>query len=474
MRLKQRVGDFRVRELLRRDYLRESGEHRVYRVTKRKITSDEAARELAAEIGVEPSEVSMAGLKDRQGLTIQFMSVPRGREVRLATGDLKVETAGFAESALSSDDSLGNAFELTVRALGRGDIHRLRVSLPLMREHGTPNYFDDQRFGNLTHGQGWIYKGLCLGQTEEALKRLLSARSARDDERHKRFKEGIERHWGDWRECRDVAGRFGAHHSVFEHLARDPEDFAGAFDHIATRLKLIHLYSWQSHLWNRALVEWLRGLLPVDERVVLESEEGTLLAYPGAPPPALLQRPVLNLPGERLADVLDPFERGLYEKVLAEDGLAPEKMAVDGIRAFHMKGEPRAAIVRPEHLRVRPPEPDNLNPGFSAVRVRFELPRGSYATLVVKRLFGESVGERREREARRERERAGDGPRSQGGPRRSGPYPGGSRGGGWEGGGGRERDAGGSGGRESRGPWRGRPGGPGPRGPGGRGGGKNA
>ena len=53
MRLKQRVGDFRVRELLRKDYLTEAGEHRVYRVTKRKLTSDEAARTLAQEARVD-------------------------------------------------------------------------------------------------------------------------------------------------------------------------------------------------------------------------------------------------------------------------------------------------------------------------------------------------------------------------------------------------------------------------------------
>ena len=44
MKLKQRVGDFRVRELLDRGYLSEKGDHRVYRVTKRKLTSVEAAR----------------------------------------------------------------------------------------------------------------------------------------------------------------------------------------------------------------------------------------------------------------------------------------------------------------------------------------------------------------------------------------------------------------------------------------------
>ena len=404
MRLKQRIGDFRVRELLRRDYLAGEGDHRVYRVTKRKLTSDEAARELAQAAGVEAGEVQMAGLKDRQGLTIQYMSLARGREVSLATPELRVEPAGFAATPLASEDSLGNAFELTVRALGRDDLHRLRVNLPLVREHGLPNYFDDQRFGNLTHGQGWIYKGLCLGHTGEALKRLLGAPSPRDDERHRRFKEGLARHWGDWRECRDVAGRFGAHHSVFEHLAKQPDDFAGAFQHVATRLKVIHLYAWQSHLWNRALVEWLRAELPVEQRLLLESEEGPLVAWPGALPAALAARGTLRLPGERLEDVLDARERALFEGVLAAEELAPEQMATD-VPGFHLKGEERELVLRPAHLRVRPSEPDNLNPGAWAVRVRFELPRGGYATLVVKRLFAEAVGERHEREAPRAPER---------------------------------------------------------------------
>lgn len=65
MKLKLRVGDFRVRELLAEDVVGERGGHRVYRVTKRKLTSPEAAEVLAKEAGVEIGDVSMAGLKDR-------------------------------------------------------------------------------------------------------------------------------------------------------------------------------------------------------------------------------------------------------------------------------------------------------------------------------------------------------------------------------------------------------------------------
>jgi tRNA pseudouridine13 synthase len=396
MKLKQRVGDFRVRELLVRDYLASEGDHRVYRVTKRKLTSDEAARHLADEAGVPVSEVCLAGLKDRQGITIQYMSVARGREVRIDGSDLKVETAGFARAALTSEHSTGNAFELTVRALQHADVARLRTNLPRMRDHGLLNYFDDQRFGNLTHGQGWIYRELCLGNHEKALRDLLAAPSPRDDDRHRRFKQGLARHWGDWRECRDDAGRFGAHHSVFEHLARSPEDFAGAFDHVATRVKLIHLFAWQSHLWNRAVTELVRAGLPVEQRVVLECVDGTLLAHDGLPPASMAGRASFPLPGERL-DGVGEADRAAFAGALASEGLAPEQMAAPGVRGFALKAEERELFLHPAHLRVRPAEPDVLNPGRGAVRVRFELPRGSYATLVVKRLLAGPVVLGRER-----------------------------------------------------------------------------
>jgi len=398
MKLKQRVGDFRVRELLRPDYLSTRGSQRVYRVTKRKLTSDEAARILAEGVGVEKSQVSMAGLKDRQGLTIQYMSVPGGREVQLQSPELRVETAGFAEEPLSSADSLGNAFELTVRALRRTDLDVLRANLPRMREFGTVDYFDDQRFGNLTHGQGWIFRDLALGHHEQALRSLLSGRSPRDDERHQRFKDGLDRYWGDWRECRDVAGRFGAHHSIFEYLNKNDGDFAGAFAHVGTRIKLIHLYAFQSHLWNRALVERVRALVPVDQRVVMECSEGRLLSFAEAPPAELSGS--FPLPGEQLADVEDPVQRELFERVLASEGLEVHQLAVTDVPGFRLKGEPREVLVHPRHLRVRPPEPDNQNPGLLSLKVRFELPRGAYATLIVKRLFAGALGERPEGERR--------------------------------------------------------------------------
>ncbi len=404
VRLKQRIGDFRVRELLNEDYLTERGEFTLYRLTKRKMTTPEAVDILADETGAQSSDIGIAGWKDRQAITIQYMSVHRGKTVRVQTPELRIDVAGRANEPYSSEFSRGNSFELNVRALHGGEIRTLRRNLPLVREHGLIDYFDDQRFGNLTHGQGWIVRDLMLGKHEEALRALLMARSPFDDERREHFKSGLERHWGDWRECRDVAGRFGQHHSVFEHLAKNEGDFAGAFTFISSRIRLIHLYAWQSHLWNRAVADFVRANTKLEERILVDSEEGVLVHYDTTMPAAIAAKPTFRLPGEGLEDVTDATELSAFEEVLAAERMVGDQLRIEGVSGFQLKGEPRSLVVRPAHLRVRPAEEDPLNDGARMVRVRFELPRGSYASLVVKRLFAPSHEERENRAERRRRD----------------------------------------------------------------------
>lgn len=423
MRIKQRLDDFRVRELLAEGFLQERGEQRVYRVTKRKLTSLQAARELAYVAGVSAADVALAGLKDRQGVTIQYMSIRRGREVSLRALDLTVESVGFAAEPISSQDSLGNAFEVTLRGLTQPELDVLRDNVPALRECGVINYFDEQRFGNLRHNQGWIAQQLMRGDHEGALKRLLASLSDHDDRESQAFKHALLAAWGDWNVCRDIAGRFGQHHSVFEYLKRNDGDFAGAFYHVSSRLRLIHLYAFQSHLWNRAVAEFTRKLVPLEERVVLEGVEGPLV-YPSRPLP-LPPGASFRLPGAGLEDVSDPDQRRWLEDALARERMVASDFRIDGVPGFQLKGEERELILEPRHLRVRPPERDQLNFGAFAVKVRFELPRGAYATLVVRRLLStplESAGRERgadrgQRDTRPQRFEAGQ--RDQGaGPRR--------------------------------------------------------
>src|SRR5262249_39787231 len=98
-----------------------------------------------------------------------------------------------------------------------------------------------------------------------------------------------------------------------------------------------------------------------------------------------LSQLMLPLPSARLK--LEPGDPGsrFVQAALAEEGLELRQLRVQGIRElFFSRGE-RAALCLPGNLRYEHAE-DELHPGQRKLLVQFDLPRGSYATLLVKRI----------------------------------------------------------------------------------------
>ena len=110
MRLKASPEDFRVDELV--EWQPDPrGAHAIYRVRKRKLTTFEAMRLIAARCRVPLDRLSYVGLKDRQGLTTQFFSV-EGGELRGRVPGLHYELVGRSREKLSSANLRGNEFEI--------------------------------------------------------------------------------------------------------------------------------------------------------------------------------------------------------------------------------------------------------------------------------------------------------------------------------------------------------------------------
>jgi tRNA pseudouridine13 synthase len=83
-------------------------------------------------------------------------------------------------------------------------------------------------------------------------------------------------------------------------------------------------------------------------------------------------------------DDADP-RKLLYDQVLAEEGVTVEQFKLKGLRdMFFSKGE-RPAWCLPAELHWEA-SPDETRGGHQKLQLRFEMPRGSYATLLVKRI----------------------------------------------------------------------------------------
>jgi tRNA pseudouridine13 synthase len=128
-----------------------TGPHALLKVRKRGANTEWVARELARAAGCKPFEVGFAGLKDRNAVTTQSFTVPRGKRaaadfVGLAGEGYEVLEAAEHQRKLPRGALAGNRFEITVRGVAC-DSAVLAERIAEIRAGGVPNYFGPQRFG---------------------------------------------------------------------------------------------------------------------------------------------------------------------------------------------------------------------------------------------------------------------------------------------------------------------------------------
>jgi tRNA pseudouridine13 synthase len=127
------------------------GPHALLRVRKRGANTEWVARELARAAGCKPFEVGFAGLKDRNAVTTQAFTVPRGKKAAAEFLGLKGEGYEVIEATahqrkLPRGALEGNRFEIVVRELAC-DPAQVAARVAAIGGGGVPNYFGPQRFG---------------------------------------------------------------------------------------------------------------------------------------------------------------------------------------------------------------------------------------------------------------------------------------------------------------------------------------
>jgi len=142
--------DFEVDEILGFEPGGE-GPHALLRVRKRGANTEWVARELARSAGCKPFEVGFAGLKDRNAVTTQAFTLPRGKRAAQEFVGLKGEGYEVLSSIahqrkLPRGALSGNRFVIAVREV-RCDAGTLRERIGAIAAGGVPNYFGPQRFG---------------------------------------------------------------------------------------------------------------------------------------------------------------------------------------------------------------------------------------------------------------------------------------------------------------------------------------
>jgi tRNA pseudouridine13 synthase len=390
MKLKQSPDDFRVEEVT--DVVPvDRGPFAFYRLEKRGWSTPDALSVVRRRWKIEPRQLSYGGLKDRHAATVQYLTIFHGPRRSMRHHEISVEYLGQITQPYTSTSIRANRFAICLRDLTPAEAEAAGQALDQVRADGVPNYFDDQRFGSVASGGEFVARLMILGQFEDALRLALTGPYEFDRAEQKQEKATLREHWGNWQTLKEKLPR-GHARSLIDYLLHHPGDFRDAVARLRPELRGLYLSAYQSHLWNRMLAHCLRENCRPEQllAVQLRLSEVPMHRNLGPEQRQALAKLALPLPSARMRLAPDDQRLELVNVILAQDGLELRQMKIKGIRElFFSKGE-RAALCLPVNLRSQV-EPDERHRGRQALALAFELPRGSYATLIVKRIATEST-----------------------------------------------------------------------------------
>lgn len=143
------------------------GEHLFLWVEKIGKNTTDVVKAVARAAGIKEREIGFAGMKDKNAVTRQWLSLCR-KESDAMSWDLgpgvqilRQERHG---NKLRTGHLIGNRFTITLVETGEDAWSRAHAIAAFLKDQGLPNYFGPQRFGhrgkNLTQALSWIFESV--------------------------------------------------------------------------------------------------------------------------------------------------------------------------------------------------------------------------------------------------------------------------------------------------------------------------
>jgi tRNA pseudouridine13 synthase len=384
MKLKYRPEDFCVEELPL-DGPCDSGRFVLYRLVKKGIGTIEAVEATRRRWNLDARQISYGGLKDRHALTTQYLTIANGPLKPLRQQSFELSPLGRATRPYGPASFRGNRFKIVVRDLTEREAHGALAEVEAVARDGLPNYFDDQRFGSVGYSGEFIAHAWLVGDHERALYLALAEANRFDRSNIKAQKALLRGLWGKWPEAKARLERSSTR-SIVTYLVDHPANFRGAFARLSRTLRVLYFSAFQSHLWNLILARWIESRTGENERIAVELKMGRLPFPRGIDHERAreLNETAIPLPTARTKAPSGPLGE------VANDVLRSFELSWPALRVRHLKDVffskgSRGCLMFPQNFECSVAL-DEHHPGQRAARMSFELSKGSYATILVKRV----------------------------------------------------------------------------------------
>jgi tRNA pseudouridine13 synthase len=331
-----------------------------------------------------------AGMKDKRGITSQYITVPASTSLHAlaglnrpgqggghtrngGVGIIRVGNFEYVANELRLGRLKGNRFDIALRNIELGSETKnigssLESAAQALKDNGFINYFGVQRFGKYhdTHLTGIaILKGdyegaidIIMSPKPDERPNIAEARAMWKD----RFSHNSDRASAE-KECAQKLSRqfnrfMHSEMAIVNSLARDPLNYEKAFSCINKTMRMMFIHAVQSYLWNHVVsnrIETFGGKVLEGDLVLADPNS---IDGEGIPEILVVSGEDISANKYTLTDVVVPLigsktrdpanaSADLFDTILLDKGLTREMMVKMEDRDFNSAGDYRKMICRP-------------------------------------------------------------------------------------------------------------------------------
>tara|TARA_Y100000996_G_scaffold393259_1_gene356627 strand:- start:808 stop:2001 length:1194 start_codon:yes stop_codon:yes gene_type:complete len=364
-KIKQNENDFCVSEVLSEKALLSFDNitgHAVYLLTKSGIDTNHALSDIEKRYGI---VLKSLGLKDANAKTKQFVYTYKKSNYleKIEGKKYFAERLGFTQKPISKKHMLGNLFEIKVSDSSE--------NLPSIYDEKFLNFFGYQRFGSrrpITHLVG---KSIIQGNYQNALDYLLNFSSKYDSEKNNELRKLISERKSESEIIELLPYSMDIERTILKQLSTD-NDPKNAIRSIPLNLRRFYVQAYQSFLFNKTLsmaYEYEEELFSPMVDDVCFDKNFELGKYQNDPK----QKLTIPLIGHSY------YKKSRFDyyikKILEDESIHPKDFFINDFQELSLDGGFRNASINIQDFSI------------SKNIVKFQLPRGSYATIVLREIL---------------------------------------------------------------------------------------
>jgi len=354
--IKKNPEDFKVEEItpekktleIDEDYSFDEnteGDQLICNLVKRDWEQNKAIKKISNVLHSSRKRIGYAGTKDKRALTSQRVSIygaDPDQIKKIKIKDMKIKPLRYSEERVTLGDLWGNRFTIKVET---------DQETELEPKEKIPNYFGHQRFGKTRPITHLVGEAIIREDPEKSVKIYLTKVFKEESEEAKIARKWLKNNWEEKpfkKALKKYPDYLGYERTLLHHLAEYPKDFINALRKLPKNLQLMFPHAYQSHLFN----QYLDKVRDKDIR----QEKGPIYGYE--------------------TEIKNEYEK----EVLEENNLELKDFKVKCLPEMSEEGERRKLYIDLKDFEVLEESEDHY-------LLRFSLPKGSYATVVLDELL---------------------------------------------------------------------------------------